>query len=77
MTFSYCIKCQKKFRSVRASNNPSQISIDYCAQCIRRLIEGGHIMRKGPAGPRGRGKKKKKGAKRTSNSIPRAPQGDE
>ena len=77
MTYSFCKRCQKKFRSVRASNKPSQISIDYCATCIRHLIEGGHIMRKGPAGPGGRGKKKKKGAKRTSNSIPRAPQGDE
>jgi predicted nucleic acid-binding Zn ribbon protein len=77
MTYSYCLRCAKKFRSVRASNNPSQISIDYCAVCIRRLVEAGHIMRKGPTGPGGQKGKKKTRAKRAMNSIPRAPQGDE
>jgi hypothetical protein len=77
MTYSYCKNCSRRFRSVRASNQPSQISIWYCPTCIRRLVEGGHIMRKGPTGPGGQKGKKKTGAKRTMNSIPRAPQGDE
>lgn len=72
ITYFTCTNCNRAKARINR-----QTKSTLCATCIRRLSEGGHIMQKGPAGPGGRGKKKKKGAKRTSNSIPRAPQGDE
>ena len=76
MTYISCKTCNKRFKKVN-NHYRSKLVEHNCATCVRRLRNGGHLTQKGPAGPGGRGKKKKKGAKRTSNSIPRAPQGDE
>ena len=76
MTFITCKNCQKRFRKI--NNHYSSKSVKHnCATCVRRLRNGGHLTQKGPSGPRAKGDKKEKIAKRTLNSIPRAPQGDE
>ena len=76
MTYITCKTCSKRFK--KAHNHYRSKSVDHnCATCVRRLRNGGHLTQKGPTGPGGQKDRKKTGAKRTSNSIPRAPQGDE
>ncbi len=77
MTYISCKNCQKRFKKI--NNHYRSKLVDHnCATCVRRLRNGGHLTQKGPVGPvRHKKELEKKGAKRISNSIPRAPQGDE